>query len=424
MQNSFAYRDRLLYCEGLSVAQIAGRIGTPFYLYSSQSMQEQFRDYDRAFASIPHVICFSMKANSNLAVVRLFVNEGGGVDIVSGGELFRAVRAGADPKKIVFSGVGKTREEIAGALKSGILMLNVESLPELRTIDYVAQELGLKAPVALRINPDVDPHTHDYTATGKKESKFGIDLDQAMDGYRLTRSLNHLEVVGVDVHIGSQITEVEPYELALVKVKSFVDQLRSEGFGIRYFDFGGGLGIPYKDEKPPSPREFADRVLPILSAMDVTVIFEPGRFLVGNGGILVCKVLYVKDSNARSHVIVDAAMNDLIRPSLYGAYQEIIPVSLPLETDRRVTADVVGPVCESGDFLGKDREIPPVQVGDMLAVLGAGAYGFTMSSNYNSRPRAAEVLVDGDKFFIIRERESYGDLTSGEQIPPFLGGRG
>src|SRR3990172_8383073 len=410
MQNSFAYRDRLLYCEGLSVAQIAGRIGTPFYLYSSQSMQEQFRDYDRAFASIPHVICFSMKANSNLAVVRLFVNEGGGVDIVSGGELFRAVRAGADPKKIVFSGVGKTREEIAGALKSGILMLNVESLPELRTIDYVAQELGLKAPVALRINPDVDPHTHDYTATGKKESKFGIDKDQAMDGYRLTRSLNHLEVVGVDVHIGSQITEVEPYELALVKVKSFVDQLRSEGFGIRYFDFGGGLGIPYKDENPPSPREFADRVLPILSAMDVTVIFEPGRFLVGNGGILVCKVLYVKDSNARSHVIVDAAMNDLIRPSLYGAYQEIIPVSLPLETDRRVTADVVGPVCESGDFLGKDREIPPVQVGDMLAVLGAGAYGFTMSSNYNSRPRVPEALVRGGGFHVVRRRETFEDL--------------
>jgi len=422
MQNSFAYRDRLLYCEGLSVAQIAGRIGTPFYLYSSQSMQEQFRDYDRAFASIPHVICFSMKANSNLAVVRLFVNEGGGVDIVSGGELFRAVRAGADPKKIVFSGVGKTREEIAGALKSGILMLNVESLPELRTIDYVAQELGLKAPVALRINPDVDPHTHDYTATGKKESKFGIDLDQAMDGYRLTRSLNHLEVVGVDVHIGSQITEVEPYELALVKVKSFVDQLRSEGFGIRYFDFGGGLGIPYKDEKPPSPREFADRVLPILSAMDVTVIFEPGRFLVGNGGILVCKVLYVKDSNARSHVIVDAAMNDLIRPSLYGAYQEIIPVSLPLETDRRVTADVVGPVCESGDFLGKDREIPPVQVGDMLAVLGAGAYGFTMSSNYNSRPRVPEALVRGGEFHVVRRRETFEDLVRGEEIPMFLRG--
>lgn len=422
MQNSFAYRDRLLYCEGLSVAQIAGRIGTPFYLYSSQSMQEQFRDYDRAFASIPHVICFSMKANSNLAVVRLFVNEGGGVDIVSGGELFRAVRAGADPKKIVFSGVGKTREEIAGALKSGILMLNVESLPELRTIDYVAQELGLKAPVALRINPDVDPHTHDYTATGKKESKFGIDLDQAMDGYRLTRSLNHLEVVGVDVHIGSQITEVEPYELALVKVKSFVDQLRSEGFGIRYFDFGGGLGIPYKDEKPPSPREFADRVLPILSAMDVTVIFEPGRFLVGNGGILVCKVLYVKDSNARSHVIVDAAMNDLIRPSLYGAYQEIIPVSLPLETDRRVTADVVGPVCESGDFLGKDREIPPVQVGDMLAVLGAGAYGFTMSSNYNSRPRVPEALVRGSEFHVVRRRETFEDLVRGEEIPMFLRG--
>jgi len=422
MQNSFAYRDRLLYCEGLSVAQIAGRIGTPFYLYSSQSMQEQFRDYDRAFASIPHVICFSMKANSNLAVVRLFVNEGGGVDIVSGGELFRAVRAGADPKKIVFSGVGKTREEIAGALKSGILMLNVESLPELRTIDYVAQELGLKAPVALRINPDVDPHTHDYTATGKKESKFGIDLDQAMDGYRLTRSLNHLEVVGVDVHIGSQITEVEPYELALVKVKSFVDQLRSEGFGIRYFDFGGGLGIPYKDEKPPSPREFADRVLPILSAMDVTVIFEPGRFLVGNGGILACKVLYVKDSNARSHVIVDAAMNDLIRPSLYGAYQEIIPVSLPLETDRRVTADVVGPVCESGDFLGKDREIPPVQVGDMLAVLGAGAYGFTMSSNYNSRPRVPEALVRGSEFHVVRRRETFEDLVRGEEIPMFLRG--
>ena len=422
MQNSFAYRDRLLYCEGLSVAQIAGRIGTPFYLYSSQSMQEQFRDYDRAFASIPHVICFSMKANSNLAVVRLFVNEGGGVDIVSGGELFRAVRAGADPKKIVFSGVGKTREEIAGALKSGILMLNVESLPELRTIDYVAQELGLKAPVALRINPDVDPHTHDYTATGKKESKFGIDLDQAMDGYRLTRSLNHLEVVGVDVHIGSQITEVEPYELALVKVKSFVDQLRSEGFGIRYFDFGGGLGIPYQDEKPPSPREFADRVLPILSAMDVTVIFEPGRFLVGNGGILVCKVLYVKDSNARSHVIVDAAMNDLIRPSLYGAYQEIIPVSLPLETDRRVTADVVGPVCESGDFLGKDREIPPVQVGDMLAVLGAGAYGFTMSSNYNSRPRVPEALVRGSEFHVVRRRETFEDLVRGEEIPMFLRG--
>lgn len=422
MPNSFSYRDRLLHCEGLSVAQMASQIGTPFYLYSSQSMQEQFRAYDRAFASIPHVICFSMKANSNLAVVRLFVNEGGGVDIVSGGELFRAVRAGADPRKIVFSGVGKTRAEIADALKSGILMFNVESLPELKTIDRVAQELGLKAPVALRINPDVDPHTHDYTATGKKESKFGIDLDQAMDGYRLARSLHHLEVVGVDVHIGSQITEVEPYEKALLKVKSFVDQLRREGFGIRYFDFGGGLGIPYKDEKPPSPQEFAERVLPILSAMDLTVIFEPGRFLVGNAGILVCKVLYVKDSNAKSHVIVDAAMNDLIRPSLYGAYQEIIPVSLPAEPDRRVTADVVGPVCESGDFLAKDREIPPVQVGDLLAVLGAGAYGFTMSSTYNSRPRVPEVLVRGEEFHLVRRRETFEDLVRGEEIPVFLKG--
>jgi len=414
----FEYRNGELFAEGVPVRRIALEVGTPAYIYSLATLKRHYRVFDQAFARLSHLVCFSMKSNSNLAVLRAFVKEGGGFDIVSAGELFRALKAGADPKKIVFSGVGKKKAEIEYALNAGILMFNVESEQELTVLNEVARGVEKKAPISLRVNPDVDPKTHPYISTGMKKSKFGIDIKRSLEVYKQALSLTHLEVIGVDCHIGSQLTTIPPFVDALSRVKVFVEALRKEGARIRYLDLGGGLGIRYKDEEPPHPEEYAGALIQGLRGLDVTLILEPGRVVVGNAGILVTEVLYLKEGEEKTFVVVDGGMNDLIRPALYGSYQAIRPV-----VERKgemIVADVVGPICESGDFFAKDREIPRPQEGDLLAVMSAGAYGFTMSSNYNSRPRAPEILVDGDNFHVVRKRESFEDLISGETIPPIL----
>ena len=414
----FEYRSGELFAEGVPVRRIAREVGTPAYIYSLATLKRHYRVFDQAFARLSHLVCFSMKSNSNLAVLRAFVKEGGGFDIVSAGELFRALKAGADPKKIVFSGVGKKKAEIEYALNAGILMFNVESEQELTVLNEIARGVEKKAPISLRVNPDVDPKTHPYISTGMRKSKFGIDIKRSLEVYKRALTLAHLEVIGVDCHIGSQLTTIPPFVDALSRVKVFVEALRKEGARIRYLDLGGGLGIRYKDEEPPHPEEYAGALIQGLRGLDVTLILEPGRVVVGNAGILVTEVLYLKEGEEKTFVIVDGGMNDLIRPALYGSYQAIRPV-----VERKgemIVADVVGPICESGDFFAKDREIPRPQEGDLLAVMSAGAYGFTMSSNYNSRPRAPEILVDGDNFHVVRKRESFEDLISGETIPPIL----
>jgi diaminopimelate decarboxylase len=415
----FQYRHGELHCEQVALSRIAKELGTPCYVYSHAALVRNFRAYDGAFQHIPHIVAFAMKANSNLGILRLMAKEGSGVDIVSGGELFRALKAGVPPSKIVFAGVGKNREEIRYALSTDILMFNVESSAELRTIDAVAAELGRRARVALRINPDIDPKTHPYISTGLKKSKFGISADRALDEYKLAASLKHIEVVGVHKHIGSQLTEVTPFVDALKKILGLVESLKAHGAQIRYINIGGGLGITYSDEAPPKPQHLAEAVAPLVRDLKCVLIMEPGRVIVGNSGVLLTRVLYNKDGEAKRFVIVDAAMNDLIRPSLYGAYHEIRPVR-ETRGGAAKPVDVVGPVCESGDFLAKDRPMPEVQDDDLLAVMSAGAYGFVMASNYNSRPRVPEVLVQGDRIHVLRVRETYDDLIRGETIPDFL----
>lgn len=415
----FEYKGDELHCEEISIAEIAAKVGTPFYLYSHRTLTQHYRVFDEAFSPIPHLICFAVKANSNLAILKLFAEMGGGADVVSGGELYRSLKAGIPPERIVFAGVGKTREEIAYALKSDILMFNVESSQELQLLEEVAASIGTNAKVALRVNPDVDPSTHPYISTGLKKSKFGIDISLALEEYQVAQNLPHIDIVGIHQHIGSQITEVSPFVDALEKIADLVESLRELDLDIRYLDVGGGLGITYKDEEPPPPKEFAEALIGVIKDLGCTVILEPGRVIAGNAGILVTRVLYTKRTPAKNFVVVDAGMNDLIRPSLYGSYHSILPVK-KLPSAPGLVADVVGPICESGDFLAKDREIPEPEMGDLLAVMSAGAYGFTMSSNYNSRPRASEVMVKGGKFYIIRERESYEDLIRGEHVPDFL----
>ena len=418
--HNFEYRQGELYCEQVPVSQIAKQVGTPCYIYSHATLIRHIRAYDSAFKNVPHVIAFAMKANSNLAILRLMATEGSGVDIVSGGELFRALRAGVPPSKIVFAGVGKNADEIRDALKAGILMFNIESSAEMHALNDVAASLGKMAPVALRINPDIDPKTHPYISTGLKKSKFGIAADRALEEFRVASTLKHIQVVGVHAHIGSQLTEVTPFVESLKKVLALVDTLKGQGITIRYLNIGGGLGITYSDEKPPLPQELADAVSPLVKGLDLTLVMEPGRVIVGNAGILVTKALYEKIGESKRFIIVDAAMNDLIRPSLYSAYHDIRPVSEALLQRPKHSVDVVGPVCESGDFLAKDRSLPEVKPGDLLAVMSAGAYGFVMASNYNSRPRVPEVLVKDGEVHVIRDRESYEDLVRGETIPAFL----
>jgi diaminopimelate decarboxylase len=416
--HDFQYRGDELYGEEVPIEAIAREVGTPFYLYSLNTLQNHFRAFQSAFSAVDHLVCFSAKANSNIAVLRIFIRMGGGVDVVSGGELFRAMKAGASPDKIVYSGVGKRPEEIEYALEWPIFMFNVESSQELVSIDRIAGKMGIRAPVALRVNPDVDPRTHPYISTGLRKNKFGINIQKSLDEYRLAGTLPHVQVRGVSCHIGSQLIEVDPFVEALQRVKELVQRLREEGMNIRYLDMGGGLGITYNQEDAPHPTVYAEALLQELGGIDCTLILEPGRVIVGNAGILVTRVLYTKTGEEKNFIIVDAAMNDLIRPSLYSSYQRIQPVR---KMDRsEIVADVVGPICESGDFLAKDRKLLQAEPGELLAVMSAGAYGFSMSSNYNSRPRAAEVLVAGDRFHVIREREDYEDLVRGETIPDFL----
>ncbi len=417
--NHFEYRNGALHGEGVPLETIAAEVGTPCYVYSLATLRRHYRVFDEAFAGAPHVVCYSVKANSNLAVIRTFAREGSGFDIVSGGELERVLRAGADPRKVVFSGVGKTRDEMGAALAAGILCFNVESPAELEVLNAVAGESGKKAPVAIRVNPDVDPKTHPYISTGLKKSKFGIEIGRAVEEYEHARSLPHLEVVGVDCHIGSQLTEVSPFADALARVRGLVLELRARGFDVRYLDFGGGLGIIYDAEKPPEPKEYASTLLRDgLSNLGVTLLLEPGRVIVGNAGILLTRVLYLKDTETKKFVIVDGAMNDLIRPSLYGSYQKIEPVRLAERP--AAVVDVVGPVCESGDFFARDRELAGVEPGELLVIRSAGAYGFVMASNYNTRPRPPEVLVDGDRYYVVRARETLDDCLRGESIPEAL----
>jgi diaminopimelate decarboxylase len=412
-----AYRHSELCCEQVSLRSLAADVGTPAYVYSKAALLESYRAYDDAFAPVPHLVCYSVKANANLGVLATLARAGAGADIVSGGELFRALRAGFPPGKIIFSGVGKTRDELRDALKAEILMFNVESLSELRTLDEVAREMGVRAPVALRVNPDVDPETHPYIATGLKTSKFGIPFAQALEAYAEATSLKGLEVVGADMHIGSQLINAPPLADAVARIAALVKTLRERAIEIRVVDVGGGLGIRYREEAPPTHREYATVLLPALRELGVTVLLEPGRSIVGNAGVLLTRVLYRKETGEKTFVVVDAAMNDLIRPALYDAYHEIRPVAESRLDAPEETVDVVGPICESGDFLAEGRALARAEEGDLLAVMSAGAYGFSMASNYNTRPRAVEVLVDGNRYTIVRRRETYEDLVAGETVP-------
>ena len=418
--NDFHYRQGELYCEDVPLSRVAKEVGTPCYVYSHHTLVQHFRVYDGAFKHIPHIVAFAMKANSNLAVLRIMAKEGSGVDIVSGGELFRALKAGVPTSKIVFAGVGKKPDEIRDALKADILMFNVESSAEVQAINDVAASIGVRARVALRINPDIDPKTHPYISTGLKKSKFGIAADRALEEFKAAAAFSHIEVVGLHAHIGSQLTEVAPFVASLKKVLGMVQALSEQGIPLRYINIGGGLGITYSDETPPEPKDLAEAISPLVHDLKCVLIMEPGRVIVGNAGVLVTKVLYTKDGEAKRFLIVDAAMNDLIRPSLYDAYHDIRPLDEKIMSEPKMAVDVVGPVCESGDFLAKDRVMPRMNAGDLMAVMSAGAYGFVMASNYNSRPRVPEVLVQKSHIHVVRSRESYDDLVRGEHIPPFL----
>jgi len=414
----FQYKGNELYAEEVAIREIAEKFGTPVYIYSHATLERHYRAMDEAFAGVPHTICYSMKANSNLAVLKTFFNLGGGVDIVSGGELYRALAAGVDPRKVVYSGVGKKDDEIEYALNTGILMFNVESEDELDRIDLVAGRLGKKAGIAIRVNPDVDPETHPYITTGLKKAKFGINIERSMEQYKRAARMTNLDVIGIDCHIGSQLTKVAPFVDTVRKLKRLIEGLRESGVNLRYFDLGGGLGITYSDEAPPLPVEYGKAITEETKDLGLHLLFEPGRNLVGNAGIMVGKCLFTKRGEEKNFVIVDAAMNDLARPSLYGSYHGVQAVRK--DQEGTVVADIVGPICESGDFLAKDREMPAFRQGDLIAFMSAGAYGFAMSSNYNSRPRAAEVMVKGAVCQVVREREKVEDLLKGEKIPAFL----
>ena len=410
---AFNYREHALHCDGVALAEIAARVGTPCYVYSAEAIRGNFRAYDQAFGDQPHTVCYAVKANGNLSVLRLLAADGAGFDIVSGGELFRVLKAGGEPPKIVFSGVGKTAAEIDEALKASICHFNCESEPELALIDALAHRLGKKARVSLRVNPDVEADTHHYISTGKLAHKFGIDIAEAECVYERARNLPNLLLEGVSCHIGSQLMDPEPVMEAVDRVLELIDRLRAKGFDIRLGDFGGGLGVAYKaGETSPSIAEFVTKLKARVAGHNLHVFVEPGRSIVGQAGVLLTKVLYRKTTGGKEFVIVDAAMNDLIRPALYQAHHEILPVRT--REGGTIRADVVGPVCETGDFLARDRDLPEVLPGDVLAVCTAGAYGFTQSSTYNARRRPAEVMVDGRTWNVIRERETYDDLIRGE----------
>jgi len=414
----FNYQEDALFCENVSIKEIAENVGTPFYLYSHATIKRHFLIFDGAFDGLERLICYSAKANSNLAILTLLAGLGAGLDIVSGGELYKGMKAGFPASRIVYSGVGKRVDEIDFALREGILMFNVESLEELALIDMRAALLDTVAPIAIRVNPDVDPKTHPYISTGLKKSKFGIDTETAIEAYEMAATLQHVKILGIDCHIGSQISDAKPFEDALGNILSLVDDLRRKGIEISYLDMGGGLGISYQGESPPEPNEYARAIQKILKPTKYKLILEPGRVIVGNAGTLVTSVLYRKTGKNKEFVITDAGMNDLIRPSLYQAFHAIQPVVK--NEGKFIKADVVGPICESGDFLAVDRDLADVKKGDLLAVMSAGAYGFVMSSNYCSRLKIPEVMVKDDAYSVTNKRQSYEDLIRNETIPGFL----
>jgi diaminopimelate decarboxylase len=414
----FEYKKGQLYCEKVPMAEIAAAVGTPFYAYSYRTFERHFRVFNDAFRKTPHVTCYSCKANASSAILRMTAKFGGGADIVSGGELYKALRAGIPANKIVFSGVGKTEEELRSAIRAGILMINIESEGELQAVSRLAQALKKAVPVSIRVNPEIDPKTHPYITTGLKKNKFGVLWKDARRLYKTMGTDRFLVPVGISSHIGSQILELAPFVEAVRSLKSMIRQLQEEGTSVRMVDIGGGLGITYKDELPPHPEDYARVMEEELEGTGLTLILEPGRVLVGNSGVFVTKLLYTKKMPGKTFYIVDGAMNDLVRPALYDAYHEIVPVKESKGDAVRV--DVVGPVCESGDFFARGRRIPSIKNGDLLAVLGAGAYGFSMSSNYNARRRVAEVLVKDREFYVIRKREALRDLVRGESVPHFL----
>jgi diaminopimelate decarboxylase len=421
--NHFEYRHGDLFCEGVALARIAEAAGTPFYCYSSATLEHHYRVFSEAFARQNATVCYAVKANSNQAVIRTFAALGAGADVLSEGELRRALAAGVPPRKIVFSGVGKSRDEMRFALQSGVGQINVESLPELRALSEVAASLGETAEIAVRVNPDVDAKTHEKITTGKKENKFGIEYDQARAIYREAAGLPGIRAIGVAVHIGSQLTDLAPFRAAFARIAELVAALRADGHDIRRLDLGGGLGIPYRDETPPPPADYAAMVRETVGHLGCELVFEPGRMLVGNAGVLVTRVLYVKEGAERRFVIVDAAMNDLIRPALYDAWHDIAPVRRAAGGEE-FTADVVGPVCETTDIFAKARRLPAVGADDLLAIGSAGAYGAVMASDYNSRPLIAEILVKGDDFAIVRPRQTYEDMLGRDRLPAWLGASG
>jgi len=415
----FLYKNGTLHAEDVSLEQIAREVGTPAYVYSQATLTRHFQAFSRAFEGLDHLVCYSVKSNSTKAVIALFASLGGGADIVSGGELMRALAAGVKPEHIVYSGVGKTEAEMEAALKAGILMFNLESVDELEVLDQVAGRLGVKAPVSFRVNPDVDAQTHPKITTGLAKNKFGLDMETAFRQYPIAAKLANVEIKGISCHIGSQLTDTRPFSDALERVARLVEKLREVGINPSLLDLGGGLGITYNQETPPHPDEYAAALRETIKRLDMKLILEPGRVLVGNAGILLARVLFTKKTPVKRFIIVDAAMNDLIRPSFYDSYHAIWPIEKARATELAM-ADVVGPICETGDFLARDRNLPMFQRGDLMAVLSAGAYGFAMSSNYNSRPRAAEVLVNGGRFSVVRRREAIEDLSRGEKLAEWM----
>jgi diaminopimelate decarboxylase len=417
LEDSYYYGEDGLRCEDVALSEIAESAGTPTYVYSYGALEKAYRELEEAFSGLDHMVCYAVKANSNLSVLRSLASFGAGADIVSSGELYRAMRAGFDPKKVVFAGVGKTEDELMAGLGERILLFNVESASELEHIERLAMRHGKRARVALRVNPDVNPETHAHVSTGHGASKFGIPVDEALALAERVLEYRCIDLIGVHQHIGSQITKLAPYAESVEKSAQLVDELKRRGFDIKYFNIGGGLGIRYKDEEAPSPKELVDAVRPTLEATGTKILCEMGRYVAGSAGVLLTRVIYRKRSGGKSFIVADAGMNDLLRPSLYDAYHEVRPVN---DGAAAAPADLVGPVCESGDYLARDRDLPDVAEGDLLALMSAGAYGFSMTSNYNSRPRPAEVLVKGDRWAVVREREHLADLVKGEIVPAFL----
>jgi diaminopimelate decarboxylase len=411
--HDFTYKNNNLFCENVKVRDLAARFGTPLHIYSHNTLTDHFLKLRNAFSAIAPLICYSVKANSNLALLKSLVDLGAGLDIVSGGELFRALKVGCPAKRIVYASVGKTEAEITTAITKGILFFNVESLPELRSIDRIAGRLGKITRLALRINPDVEAKTHKFITTGKITNKFGIDLNNAYKILLLRNKFKNVRICGLHIHIGSQITESAPFVAAIKKVADFIKRLAAKGISLEYLNIGGGLGIIYADETPQTAQVYANEVVPLLKGTGLKIIMEPGRFIVGNAGILITKVLYIKNTPKKKFIIVDGGMNDFVRPALYGAYHNILPLRKISKAEK---ADVVGPICESGDFLAKERLIPKVKEGEYLAVMSSGAYGFSMSSNYNSRLRVAEVMVAKERVYLIRKRETYADLIRNELL--------